>query len=120
VVRGLTHALSRAELVIGSARIGPAGSLIIRRVGSSFAKVSWRVEAVRNDRWVQKNGAPVESEKEGREKGTYQYPELYGQPKEKGMNYDAARERKERTDAARPEPVQSLPVPNPSPKQNEF
>lgn len=54
-------------------------------------KVSWRVESVRNDRWVQRRGAAVEVEKQGLEKGTYQHPELYGQPKEKGMNYHAER-----------------------------
>jgi len=34
---------------------------------------------------------PVEVEKQGREKGTYQHPEFYGQPAEMGMNYDATR-----------------------------
>ena len=63
--------------------------------GVPGAKVSWRVEAVRNDRWVQQRGAPVEVEKKDLEKGTYQHPELYGQPKEKGMNYDAERKRPE-------------------------
>ena len=48
---------------------------------------------MRNDRWVQQRGAPVEVEKQDLEKGTYQHPELYGQPPEKGMNFDAKRER---------------------------
>ena len=56
------------------------------------AKVSWRVEAVRNDLWMRNRAAPVETEKEGLEKGTYQYPEFYGQPKERGMNYEPARD----------------------------
>jgi hypothetical protein len=34
---------------------------------------------------------PVEVEKQGREKGTYQHPELYGLSAEMGMNYDATR-----------------------------
>ncbi len=59
--------------------------------GMPGAKVSWRVEAVRNDRWVQRNGAPVEVLKQGHEAGTYQRPELYGQPAEKGMDYDTRR-----------------------------
>ncbi len=50
-------------------------------------EVSWRVEAVRNDRWVQKYGAPVEQDKPDHECGTYQHPELYGAPKELGTNY---------------------------------
>jgi hypothetical protein len=61
--------------------------------GVPGAKVSWRVEALRNDKWVQMRGAPVEVEKQDLEKGTYQHPELYGQPPEMGMNYDAERER---------------------------
>ena len=52
--------------------------------GSPGGKVSWRVEAVRNDRWVRKGGAPVEVAKQPGEIGTYQNPELYGQPVEMG------------------------------------
>jgi len=54
--------------------------------GAPGKRVSWRVEAVRNDRWVQKHGAPVEVEKEGFERGKYQHPELYGLPEARGMN----------------------------------
>ena len=56
--------------------------------------------------WMQQRQALVEVEKEGVEKGTYQHAEFYGQPKEKGLNYDATRERerKEIMDSARPEP----------------
>ncbi len=45
--------------------------------GVAGAKVSWRVEAARNDRWVQRYGAPVEIEKQGDEAGRTQHPELY-------------------------------------------
>ena len=48
-------------------------------------KITWRVEGVRNDLWVKTYGAPVEVEKQGEERGKYQHPELYGQPKEMGM-----------------------------------
>ena len=54
--------------------------------GAPGGKVSWRIEAVRNDRWVQSFGAPVETEKQSYEKGKYQYPELYGQPKSTQLN----------------------------------
>lgn len=54
--------------------------------GAPGKRVSWRVEAVRNDRWVQQRGAPVEVEKEGIERGKYQHPEFYGQSPEAGMN----------------------------------
>jgi len=53
--------------------------------GAPGAGVSWRIEAVRNDRWVQQLGAPIEQEKKGRESGLYQHPELYGQPPEMGL-----------------------------------
>ena len=53
--------------------------------GVAGAKVSWRVEAVRNDRWMRASGMPVEVEKQGSEKNTYQAPELFGQPKEREM-----------------------------------
>ena len=50
-------------------------------------KVSWRVEAVRNDLWVQCYGFQTEQEKEDAIKGRYLHPELYGQPKERGIHY---------------------------------
>jgi hypothetical protein len=90
------------SLAIGSlANPGQATPLCWFRIagGAPGAKVSWRVEAVRNDRWAQQRGAPVETEKPDLEKGTYQHPELYGQPPEKGMNYDAARDRPELAEA---------------------
>ncbi len=55
--------------------------------GVPGGEVSWEVKGVRNDLWVRKNGAPVEVEKEGVEKGTYQHPELYEQPAEKGLSH---------------------------------
>ena len=54
--------------------------------GAPGGKVCWEVKAVRNDLWVRKNGAPVEVEKEGKERGKYQHPEPYGEPAEKGMH----------------------------------
>ncbi len=66
-------------------------------------EVSWEVKGVRNDLWVRKYGAPVEVDKEGVEKSKYQHPELYGKPKEMGMNY-------------RPEPKNPAPR-SPNPKR---
>jgi len=57
----------------------PAASFRIAG-GAPNAKVSWEVKAVRNDRWMQTHGAPVEQDKEGSERGRYQRPELYNQP----------------------------------------
>ncbi|GBC92488.1 hypothetical protein HRbin15_00958 [bacterium HR15] len=50
-------------------------------------KVSWRVEAIRNDRWVQHYGYQTEQEKPREQQGKYLHPELYGQPKERGIFY---------------------------------
>jgi hypothetical protein len=50
-------------------------------------KVSWEVKAIRNDLWVQRYGYQTEQEKEDAIKGKYLHPELYGQPKERGIHY---------------------------------
>jgi hypothetical protein len=55
--------------------------------GFPGGEVCWRVEALRNDRWVQAHGAPVELNKEGAEDGTYQHPDLYNQPPERATFY---------------------------------
>jgi hypothetical protein len=57
------------------------------RTSKPFVEVSWRVEAVRNDLWVQRYGFQTEQEKEDEIKGRYLHPELYGQPKERGIHY---------------------------------
>lgn len=57
------------------------------RTNAAHVKVSWRVEAVRNDRWVQVHGSPVELDKVGSEKGKYLRPELYGKPANMGIDY---------------------------------
>jgi len=56
-------------------------------------KVSWRVEAVRNDRWVQEYGYQTEQPKPAEYRGKYLHPELYGQPKELGIHYHPEPER---------------------------
>lgn len=55
--------------------------------GKAGMEVSWEVKALRNDRWVRTYGAPVELQKPASERGKYQRPELYGQPKEMGIDY---------------------------------
>ncbi|MBS0197158.1 MAG: collagen-like protein [Planctomycetes bacterium] len=55
--------------------------------GAPGAEVSWRIEAVRNDRWVQVHGAPVEIEKPANERGKYYQPELYGRPAAEGIHH---------------------------------
>lgn len=52
---------------------------------SPNVKVSWRVDADRNDPYVQYKKPKDIREKTGIAKGTYEYPELYGQPAEKAL-----------------------------------
>jgi hypothetical protein len=56
------------------------------RTSKPFVKVSWEVKAIRNDLWVQRYGYQTEQEKEDNLKGKYLNPELYGQPKERGVH----------------------------------
>jgi hypothetical protein len=85
--------VSTADLELG-AKAAPEEAVPTCRFriagGAPGAKVCWRVEAVRNDRWVQRHGVPVEVEKEGVERGTYQEPELYGRSKKKGVMHTAS------------------------------
>lgn len=55
--------------------------------GMPGGRVSWRIEAVRNDLWVQVHGAPAEAEKSEMDRGTYLEPELYGKPADQGTHY---------------------------------
>ncbi len=55
------------------------------RTSKPFVEVSWRVEAVRNDLWIQRYGFQTEPEKPDELKGKYLHPELYDQPKERGI-----------------------------------
>ncbi len=59
--------------------------------GQPGMEVSWRVEAVRNDRWVGRYGAPVEQDKPEGHRGKYLHPELYGQPESRGVFYEPER-----------------------------
>lgn len=59
--------------------------------GMAGLKVSWRVEAVRNDAWVRVHGAPVEVEKPAHERGKYLQPEVHGVPSELGIEHQMRR-----------------------------
>ena len=50
-------------------------------------KVSWQVTGIRNDPYAKTNPMVVEKEKAPNERGKYLRPELFGQPKEKGIYY---------------------------------
>jgi hypothetical protein len=53
--------------------------------GAPNAKVSWEIKAIRNDKFMQRYGAPVEKDKDEANKGVYLQPELYNQPAEQGQ-----------------------------------
>lgn len=53
-------------------------------------EVSWRVEGVRNDRWMREHGFQAEKEKPEELKGRYLHPEFYGQPAEQRIGYERA------------------------------
>ncbi|MBS1714587.1 MAG: hypothetical protein JST30_09655 [Armatimonadetes bacterium] len=55
------------------------------RTSKPRVEVNWRVDAVRNDRWVQKFGHEVEPVKPEIARGTYLQPELYGMPESKAQ-----------------------------------
>ncbi len=63
------------------------GNVFRIRTNEPNIEVSWRVDADRNDLYVRDRKPKDVVEKQGRERGTYQHPELYGMPKERGMNY---------------------------------
>ncbi|CUU05841.1 hypothetical protein GBSOP10_104420 [Armatimonadetes bacterium GBS] len=48
-------------------------------------RVSWRVEAIRNDPYIRERGYQDEVPKPDEERGTYLHPALYGQPKERAL-----------------------------------
>ncbi|MBS1714174.1 MAG: hypothetical protein JST30_07530 [Armatimonadetes bacterium] len=50
------------------------------RTSKPGVDVSWRIEAVRNDKWVRQTGHSAEPLKPDVYRGTYLNPELYGQP----------------------------------------
>lgn len=97
--------IDEAELAEG-AKAGPGVAAPVCRFriagGAPGGKVSWEVKAVRNDRFMQARGAPVELPKAGAEVGTYQHPELYGQPVEKRSHQSVATDRGEQV---RPRPA---------------
>jgi hypothetical protein len=55
--------------------------------GAPGKQVSWQVTASRNDAWVRDKGVVTEVEKTGIEKGTYLYPQGYGQGEDMSRSY---------------------------------
>ncbi len=63
------------------------GNQFTIRTNYPSVEVSWRVDADRNDAWVRTMKPKDVLDKEGPERGTYQHPELYGQPEEKRLHH---------------------------------
>jgi len=55
--------------------------------GPPGTKVSWQVTGVRQDAYAKAHPLQVEVDKPEKERGYYIHPELYGQPKEKGIDW---------------------------------
>jgi hypothetical protein len=53
--------------------------------GTSGMKVSWQVTGIRKDPYASAHRIRVEEDKPAKERGYYIYPELYGQPEERGI-----------------------------------
>lgn len=75
------------EFVMAKVALKIKDGRFLIRTSSPRVEVSWRVDADRNDLWIQRNPPKDVADKKGREKGTYQHPELYGFGPERGMNY---------------------------------
>ena len=74
--------------------------------GSPGTKVSWQVTGVRQDAYAKAHALEVEVDKPASERGYYIHPELYGQPKEKGIDW-----RNRPPEMRQPGSVSKLPEP---------
>jgi hypothetical protein len=70
------HAWVSQELANGQFKIS---------TNATNVKVSWQITAVRQDSYAKANPLVAEQVKPVSERGLYQHPELFGQPKEKGI-----------------------------------
>lgn len=65
------------------------GNRFVIQTEEPNVKVSWQVTGVRQDPWAEEHPIVVEQEKTGTARGRYLNPELYGQPAERGIHYNA-------------------------------
>jgi hypothetical protein len=61
------------------------GNRFTVRTNEPRTKVSWQVTGVRHDAYADAHRIPVEQSKVGADRGRYLHPELYGQPRSKGI-----------------------------------
>lgn len=64
--------------------------------GSGAMQVSWQVTGIRQDPYANANRIVVEENKPTNERGLFLYPEAYGQPEERGVNYAEQQRMEER------------------------
>ena len=64
-----------------------AGNQFTIAGGHSGQEVSWQVIAARNDVWIRDHPMHVEEEKPAAERGTYIYPQGFGQPAERSLSW---------------------------------
>jgi hypothetical protein len=64
-------------------------------------KVSWQITAVRQDSYAKAHPLVAEQAKPANERGLYQHPELFGQPKEKGIAWSHKPEQMKKSKAQR-------------------
>jgi hypothetical protein len=77
--------------------------------GQPGGTVSWQVTGIRHDPYAEANRIPVEEDKPKEEQGTYLYPELHGQPKTVGLNYNWDPAGQPRAEPAVPPPEEGRP-----------
>ena len=66
------------------------------RTSAPYTEVSWQVTGIRIDAYAREHRIPVEEYKPARERGLYEHPELFGYPKERGINYVHSPEARQR------------------------
>lgn len=81
------------------------------RTSKPGVKVYWQVSGVRNDRFIQRYGAPVEVEKSPSEVGKYQHPELYDAEPSQGLRVQPQAEKYQAQARAEKPMPQRLPLP---------
>ncbi len=83
----LTVIDSSDDWVLAKVVQGVTNNAFTIRTSKPGVHVSWEVQGVRNDLYTRHYGAPVEVDKTDKDRGTYQHPELYGQPRERMFGY---------------------------------
>jgi hypothetical protein len=75
------------EICVATSKNGSNNKNRFKIAGGTLGmKVSWQVTGIRKDPWANANRIQIEEDKPARERGYYIYPDLYGQPEEKGLN----------------------------------